>query len=109
MTIDDEASKTPQAAVVAAIVTAIFITAATITADLFPPLKAWLASTFTHHWIGKGILATGIFTALFLFLFTFGKGSDNEALAAQVRFLNVLAILGSVIIIIFFVYEAFLK
>jgi len=38
--------------------TIIFITAVTIAADLSPMLKTWLKDTFTHHWIGKGVLAT---------------------------------------------------
>lgn len=102
-------SKAPQAAVIAALVTVLFIASVTVAADLVPPLKTWLAATFTHHWIGKGVLATGIFVLVFLLLQVFGRGPDSESLAAQVKLLNILAILGSLTIIAFFLWEAFFK
>lgn len=36
--------------------TMIAITGLTIAAELNSPLKNWLAATFSHHWIGKGVI-----------------------------------------------------
>ncbi len=45
----------------AALATVTFLTAITIAAEVLAPLKAWLASTFYHHWIGKGVLGIALF------------------------------------------------
>ena len=109
MTITNNVPKTPQAAAVAAIVTIIFIASITVAADLLPPLKTWLASTFTHHWIGKGVLAAIIFAGLYGLLSVFGRNAQDETVAAYLKLLNVLTVLGGLVIVAFFFYEAFLK
>lgn len=48
----------------ATLATILFITLLTIAAELNAPLKGWLAATFTHHWVGKGILAMALFALL---------------------------------------------
>lgn len=45
----------------ASIASILFITFATIYAEFNKPFKDWLASTFNHHWVGKGVLAVVIF------------------------------------------------
>lgn len=37
-----------------------FVAAATIGGEMHAPFKDWLAATFTHHWVGKGIIASVI-------------------------------------------------
>ena len=49
------------ATVLSAIITIIYITTITVAADLYPPLKEFLANVFSHHWIGKSITAILIF------------------------------------------------
>lgn len=44
-------------ATLATAVVIVFITAITIAAELAPQLKDWLKDSFSHHWIGKGIIA----------------------------------------------------
>ncbi|TRZ54772.1 hypothetical protein D4Q76_01700 [archaeon] len=44
----------------------VFITAITITADIYPALKVLLKETFGHHWIGKSVLATILWLAFAL-------------------------------------------
>ena len=39
-------------------VSAWLLTILIITAELFAPFKAFLKSTFTHHWIGKAVIIT---------------------------------------------------
>jgi len=42
----------------------IFIAAITIAAELYSPLKNWLKEIFSHHWIGKGIIAALLWTVI---------------------------------------------
>jgi preprotein translocase subunit SecY len=52
---------------VSAIFTVIFIAIATVLSELYHPFKSWLAETFTHHWIGKGVLAVIVFLGMRFF------------------------------------------
>jgi len=45
--------KAVQSFAIGAVLAAVFAVAVTIAAELMPPLKTWLADTFTHHWIGR--------------------------------------------------------
>ncbi|SEP31931.1 hypothetical protein SAMN04487948_14810 [Halogranum amylolyticum] len=38
-----------------------FVTAVTLAAELFPPLKAFIATIFLHHWLGKSVLTLVMF------------------------------------------------
>lgn len=96
-------------AVCSAIITVIFITAITIAADLLPPLKDWLKATFTHHWIGKSILATLLFVLGIVTLPFLKKGQDIEKITKKLNLLFWLGVLGSILITGFFIWEAFLK
>lgn len=89
-----------------------FVTGITVTADLYLPLKNWLKLMFSHHWIGKGILAGAVFAAVTI-LFSFIPVPLNELkakiLARSARNLALVSLAGTLIIIAFFIYEAFLK
>lgn len=92
---------------VSAIITAIFITAITIYADLNPALKDWLKNTFTHHWIGKGVL-TAIIFIIFIPLLLFIFPNDNkEQLIKSLKILFWTTVLGTLAIFGFFIYEYF--
>ncbi|MCP8307766.1 MAG: hypothetical protein H3Z52_03540 [archaeon] len=41
----------------------LLVTGMTIGAELYKPLKDWLAITFGHHWVGKSVIA---FLAFFI-------------------------------------------
>lgn len=79
----------------------------TIVGELYKPLKDWLAETFTHHWIGKGVISfIGFYIVGYILSFFV---SDNRDKVAGILFglfwvslLSALAILG------FYFYEAFL-
>ena len=87
--------------VLATNLTILLVTALTVAADLYAPLKAWLAATFLHHWIGKGILALALF-AVVSFLPTRPK------LEKQLRLTIWLTIACTLVIFAFFTWE-FLK
>jgi len=83
----------------------LFITAATIGGELYTPFKNWLADTFSHHWVGKGILSTVIFfvvgTPLAFLLRRQGGAAAFLVIATWVAILGALSIIG------FYVYEFF--
>ncbi len=94
-----------------AIVTVVFIAVITIAADLFIPLKDWLKAAFTHHWIGKSILSLSIFIVLF-FIFYFIPSKSTQTTEKLDKSLNNLywsSIVSSLIIFVFFIWEAFFK
>jgi len=66
----------------------IFITAVTIGADLYLPLKGWLKNVFSHHWVGKSS----------------GQASE-EKINKALKVLIWTVILGSLAIISFFIWE----
>jgi len=83
----------------------VFVALATIIADLYAPLKNWLAETFSHHWIGKGILSLAIFAGVSVLstLILGEEKPDEEATVVWVLFWTMLvatfAVMG------FYVYE----
>ncbi|MCP8308839.1 MAG: hypothetical protein H3Z53_10965 [archaeon] len=94
----------PQSFLLATIVIIILVTSITIGAELYKPLKDWLAITFGHHWVGKGVIALISFLVVSLgFNSYFRKRESNTfrwaiALTAIIT-LSVLALIG------FFVLE----
>jgi len=88
----------------AAIVAIVFITAATILGELYKPFKDWLKEVFSHHWIGKGVIAIVIFYALgFLGYFRAKDSEDN--MISMLRLLFWVALVGALAITGFYFYE----
>ena len=96
--------------IIAFTLSAIFIVAATaaatIGAELYAPLKGWLANTFTHHWIGKSILSFAGFLVIGVVLTLLPRGLGKPVPLLYALFWTVL--LSTLAIIGFFYYEAFL-
>ncbi|HEY4475672.1 MAG TPA: hypothetical protein VJB92_03050 [Candidatus Paceibacterota bacterium] len=104
----DKKIRISSAAVLSSIIVIVFITAITIIADLNPALKDWLKNTFSHHWIGKGILSVVIFAVL-TFLFSILPAKDSDAgLAKKLSGLFWISVLGTLAIFGFYFYEALL-
>jgi len=95
--------------IASAIFTIIFIMAITIIVELVPPIKDWLKSTFTHHWIGKGVLATGLFTLIAVLGSFYAKKEDWDEVAQYLNWLTVTTILGGGAILLFFIWEALFR
>lgn len=90
----------------AAAITAVFIAAITIFGELYAPLKDWLKTAFSHHWIGKGVLSAALFVVLSI-IFLFKTRSDNSLLrSAKTAFW--FSIASSLAILIFYCYEVLL-
>jgi len=91
------------ATVLSAIITIIYITAITVAADLYPPLKEFLANVFSHHWIGKSITAILIF-AIFTGLFLVLKPKTKPSFLLNL--LTAVSILATLVILTFFTWES---
>lgn len=87
---------------ISAFLTAIFITAITIGAELSPPLKDWLKNLSGHHWTSKSILSIALyFVALFLFYSIFRR-VDNKKIRNGILLAIWSTVLGTVAIFSFF-------
>lgn len=96
-----------KSSLISATAATVIIVVLTVYADLEPSLKSWLASTFIHHWIGKGVLSiAGFLVSLVIFSFIRLK---FLSLSSLMWFLVVAANASVGIITLFFLYEAFLK
>lgn len=96
------------AAVVGATVTVALVTLLIVVADLTPAVKDWLKATFSHHWIGKGVIGIIIFFASGLAVAS-GRPKNEDELAKAVASLFLVTIAGMVVLTVFFGYEAFVK
>jgi hypothetical protein len=92
---------------VSAIFTVIFIAIATVLSELYHPFKSWLAETFTHHWIGKGVLAVIVFLGMrffysFFYFHRIPVGVDTR-LRKALLILFWITIISSLILLGFFI------
>ncbi len=93
----------------AAAVTVLFVTVITVVADLQPPLKDWLKNTFSHHWVGKGIIASALFVVLTVVLSLFPMPVDGAKIRKGAWSVFWSALAGTVFLFSFFLYETFWK
>ena len=80
----------------ATLVVMLFITSLTIAAEISPALKDWLKVSFSHHWVGKSVLAI----ALFALISFFGPVIDRATLQ---HWLLPVLVLSTVSLFVFFV------
>ena len=102
-------SKHSFAAAVSGICTVVFVTLVTLLADLAPALKDWLKAVFTHHWIGKGVLAAVLFGLIYFLVLKTAREDAKDRVAPLLRLLVWSAGFGTIIIFAFFAWEAFGK
>ncbi|MEK7531820.1 MAG: hypothetical protein AAB545_02750 [Patescibacteria group bacterium] len=88
-----------------ATVTVVFFTLITIVADVFLPLKDWLKLTFTHHWIGKGVLGFVLFFVSAMFISLLPLRLIDQSLEKALRILFWTSLLGTLAIFSFFTFE----
>lgn len=96
--------KNAYAAAWSAILTIILVVLVTILAEIYIPFKSWLASLTGHHWITKSLL-TASFVVFFVIFRSLNKNVSRERLHKSIYILNIVAILGAIIITLFYVLE----
>ena len=102
---ENQKLKIIHSAICGAIAAVIFITAITITADLYLPLKDWLKNTFSHHWIGKSILSVAVFIVIGLVSRFLPIEASEDKLNKVLKLLSWAMVLGVILIFLFFIYE----
>lgn len=90
------------------VIAVIFSSVLTIVKDLQAPLKAWMKSLTTHHWVTHGIFVLVLF---FLLAFIFNKQKTGKNLTTDQLSNWVIygTILSGVILVGFYFFEVFLK
>lgn len=92
---------------ISASVTVIFIVIITIVSELVRPVKDWLAGTFSHHWVGKGILSLILFLVLGFILFWVIRTSNEEKAGRNFRVLFWIGVISFLAIFAFYIFEFF--
>ena len=88
------------------ILTIVFVTAVTIGGELYAPLKNWLASTFTHHWLGKSVLTAGLFVVVTSILAVIPRETSTTfSLGRRIQRLNLITVVATLVLIGFFIYH----
>jgi len=78
----------------------------TVAGELHKPLKNWLAETFYHHWVGKGVISFVGFYVLGYALSSFVT-RKKEALSTFLMWLFWISALSALVIFGFYYYETF--
>lgn len=90
-----------------AIISIVVTTAVTVGMEFSWPPKAWLASFTGHHWVTKSWLSLIVFVLFFLIFWGLGKNISQEKVKKALAALNIVAILGFLVILLFFIFEFF--
>jgi len=101
----DKKLRIANAFIAGAIVSSVFVVASTIGGELYKPFKDWLAGTFYHHWVGKGILSIVIFLAVALLYAFIVKHPTEERVRRILLALFAVIVLSALAILLFYLYE----
>ena len=95
------------ASALSATLTAIFVTALTIVAELNPSLKSWLANLSGHHWTSKSWLSLGLYLISFALCYIIEHRVDARKVGISLSLAICSAILGIIILLLFFTAHNF--
>lgn len=90
---------------IGAIISLVFIVISTIVAELYKPFKSFLVEMFSHHWVGKGIIATAIFLTVGLILYFWPQKFNENKTATILLWLFIFTIASFLAILGFYIYE----
>lgn len=74
----------------------------TIAAELSAPFKALLAETFTHHWIGKGVISA---VAFVVFYAIFSRARESDSVSRDAWKVVWSVVLGGLAIFLFYLWH----
>lgn len=77
-----------------------------LAAELSAPTKRWLASVFSHHWIGKGVLAVLFFVVMTVVIASLLPKKPRAALQNGVWTLTAAATISTLVLTLFFWWHA---
>jgi len=85
-----------------AALTALFVTLITIKAELYAPLKTWLANLSGHHWTSKSILSLALYVAALFLCYMLFRNVDAEKVRRGISLAVWSAVLGSLALFLFY-------
>ena len=101
----DKKLKITNAFLASAIVVSVFVVVATILGELYKPFKNMLAELHGHHWVGKGIWSAVVFVAVGALYYVTTKEPNTDTTTRLMKILSWMAILVTLVLFIFFIYE----
>ena len=90
---------------ISTILTSILIVIFTVYSELNEKFKDSLKSLFGHHWVSKGVISLIFFFLAYFLLNKYVK--DKKNIKEQTTWVIIVAILGTLVIFLFYVYEFF--
>ena len=90
---------------ISTILTIVLITFMTIYGELNSAFKDFLKNLLGHHWISKGVIALAFFIIIYFALKNLV--SKKEDVRGYINWVIISSVLGSLIILLFYVYEFF--
>ena len=94
-----------RSAALGAILSIVAVTIITIAGELYAPLKDWLKSAFTHHWLGKSIISVAVFVIFWILgMATFRADEDKTRQSVSVLF--TVAVFCTLALAAFFIYHS---
>lgn len=90
---------------IAVIVSSLFVATITVIADLVLPIKDWLKNTYGHHWVGKGIWVLILFVFFTVTSYPFLRKNSCDLSPKMVYAAGHFALVSTLIITAFFLYE----
>jgi hypothetical protein len=94
-----------RAAANATIASIVWVVASTILSEEYAPFKDFLTRTFSHHWVGKGILSLVIWGILYYLFSTRQPYSGKGDVWALSKNVSLTALVGGIVLFLFFVWE----
>ena len=85
----------------------VLVVVLTIAGDMYKPLKTFLKEAHHHHWVGKGVWAALLFAIVSVFYAVGVKGGTDERTSKLLRIASWTILAGTVLLILFFVWEYF--
>ncbi len=98
-------TKISQAVTLSSIAISTFVLIITVASELQPTLKDWLKNTFSHHWVGKGILASLLFSLFGIIFYFLPTPAHKINLSKYLMILFWTALSTSFFILLFFIFE----
>jgi len=94
--------RTIRASALSASITALFVVAITIFAEVNAPLKDWLKGISGHHWTTKSIFSVVLYIAVLFIFYSIFKANDSEKTKKALNIAIWSSILGALLIFLFY-------
>ena len=85
-----------------AIIAILYATIVTIWMEYSPWLKAWLVSVAGHHWTAKSLFTMGFYIVIFIVVYELKPNPSDQQIRGALKKLIAIAILGAIILTLFF-------